>query len=301
MPLALVIAVVLAQSVPSAGQPIAIDIQGQPFTELRTDSTKPYLHPLRTPSGKVITRQFPMADVAGETKDHPHHRGLWFSHGDVNGWDFWSNEKDQKGAGKGRGDIIVTRSKKKGKSEITLTADWKSGDGVLLREDRVIKFRGDQNARIIDLDITLTALKDVKFGDTKEGTFAIRLRDELTEQKGGAKMTNAEGKAGEKLVWGKPSPWVDYVGQLEGETVGVAILDHPSNPGHPTHWHARAYGLFAANIFGLHDFYKGEGKDGSRTLKSGEKLHFRYEVVVHGGDTATAGIAEHYLKFSKSR
>jgi len=299
MPLALAIVLLLAQTSASLAQ--SIEIQGQPFTELRTDSTKPYLHPLRLPSGKIVTRQFPMADVAGETKDHPHHRGLWFSHGDVNGWDFWSNEKDQKGAGKGRGDIIITSSQKKGKGEIVFSADWKSPDGVLLKEDRVMKFRGDKNTRTIDFDITLTAQTEVKLGDTKEGTFAIRLRDELTEQKGGAKMTNAEGASGEKLVWGKPSPWVDYVGKLDGETVGIAILDHPTNPGHPTHWHARAYGLFAANIFGLHDFYKGEGKDGTRTLKPGEKLRFRYEVVVHNGDTAAAGIADRYQKFSKTK
>ncbi len=301
MPLVLGIVLLLAQSALLSAQPLTIEIQGQPFTELRTDATKPYLHPLRTPSGKIITRQFPMADVAGETKDHPHHRGLWFSHGDVNGWDFWVSERDQKGAGKGRGEIVVTTSKKKGKNEIVFSADWKSPDGVLLKEDRVMKFRGDQNVRIIDLDITLTALKEVKFGDTKEGTFAIRLRDELTEQKGGAKMTNAAGVSGEKQVWGRPSPWVDYVGQVDGETVGVAILDHPFNPGHPTHWHARAYGLFAANIFGLHDFYKGEGKEGSRTLKPGEKLRFRYEVVVHGGDTATARIADLYQKYSRTK
>lgn len=300
MPLVLGIVLLLAQSSLLSAQPLTIEIQGQPFTELRTDATKPYLHPLRTPSGKIITRQFPMADVAGETKDHPHHRGLWFSHGNVNGWDFWSNEKDQKGAGKGRGEITVTKSEMKNPNEVVFSAEWRSADGVLLREDRVMKFSGDDNARVIEFDITLTPLTNVRFGDTKEGTFAIRLRDELTELKGGAQMTNAEGKSGEKLVWGRPSPWVDYVGQLDGKTVGVAILDHPSNPGHPTHWHARAYGLFAANIFGLRDFYKGEGKHGGRDLKSGEKLRFRYQVVVHEGDTAAAGIAERYQNFSKS-
>lgn len=299
MPLALLVTL-LAQTV--------VLVDNQPFTSLYTNSTKPYLHPLRTASGKIITRQFPMDTVDGETKDHPHHRGLWFSHGDVNGWDFWANEPDQKGVNKGKGVIkaynpktLYQQMSRASMTSITFTADWESPDGVLLREDRGMTFTGDKTTRIINFDINLTAEKDVKFGDTKEGTFAIRLRDELTEQKGTGKMVSSDGKEGEKQVWGKAFPWVDYVGKLDDETVGIAILDHPSNPRHPTYWHARAYGLFAANIFGLHDFYNDKSKDGSLTLKKGEKLRFRYQVVIHDGDTATAKIADRYQQFSKNK
>ena len=116
---------------------------------------------------------------------------------------------------------------------------------------------------MVDFDIKLTAGEAVKFGDTKEGSFGLRLADPLKEQKGTGKMTNAEGKVGEKAVWGRPSPWVDYAGTLEGEQLGITIMDHPTNPGHPTHWHARAYGLCAANIFGLHEFDNDKTKDGS--------------------------------------
>lgn len=296
MPLALVLATFLTQTI--------VTVDNQPFTALYTNSEKPYLHPLRTASGKIITRQFPMETVAGETKDHPHHRGLWFSHGDVNGWDFWANETEQKGVGKGRGTIkasnIKTRQNRKG-TLITFMANWESPDGLLLRENRKMTFSGDKTNRYIDFDITLTAKREVKFGDTKEGTFAIRLRDELTEQKGTGKMVSSDGKEGEKQVWGKAFPWVDYVGKLDSETVGIAILDHPSNPRHPTYWHARAYGLFAANIFGLHDFYNDKTKDGSLTLKKGKKLRFRYQVVIHDGDTATAKIADRYQQFSSTK
>lgn len=303
MPLALILAALLAQAPAEE-----ITVNNQPFTTLHVDSKKPYLHPLRTASGKIITRRYPMEQVAGETKDHPHHRGLWFSHGDVNGWDFWANEPDQKGVGKGKGFIKAHKPKVlheamslRSRTSVGFTADWESGDGILLKEDRKMSFTGDETTRTINFDITLTALKEVKFGDTKEGTFAIRLRDELTEQKGTGKMVSSDGKTGEKQVWGKAFPWVDYSGQLEGETVGVAILDHPKNPRHPTYWHARAYGLFAANIFGLHDFYNDKSKDGSLTLKKGEKLRFRYQVIIHGGDTASAGIADRYESFSKSK
>jgi hypothetical protein len=114
-------------------------------------------------------------------------------------------------------------------------------------------------------------------------------------------MTNAEGKAGEKEVWGKPSPWVDYAGTLEGEALGITIMDHPSNPRHPTHWHSRAYGLFAANIFGMRDFYSDKSKDGSLELKPGGTLRFRYRVLIHTGDTASANIAAEYKKFSSMK
>ena len=100
----------------------------------------------------------------------------------------------------------------------------------------------------------------------------------MTEDKGG-RMVNAEGKETEKNVWGKQSPWVDYYGPVAGKTVGVAIFDNPGNPRHPTYWHSRAYGLFAANPFGLHDFTGDKSKDGSmtalaNTLSSEGKLIF---------------------------
>ena len=104
-----------------------------------------------------------------------------------------------------------------------------------------------------------------------------------------------------KAVWGKPSPWVDYSGTLDGEELGIAILDHPSNPKHPTHWHARDYGLFAANIFGEHDYYNDKQRDGSVTLEPGKSMRFRYRVVIHPGDTASANLQHMYDEYKKSR
>jgi hypothetical protein len=259
--------------------PIPVSVDGKPFAEVRFDATKPYVHPIRTASGKVITRRFPMETVAGETTDHPHHRGLWFSHGDVNGWDFWANEPSQKGVGKGRGEIRVKDAQGRGSQTVTITAEWKSPDGVLLEEQRRMTFGGADASRTIGLDVTLTAKQRVVFGDTKEGTFAIRLRDEFTEKRGG-KMVNAEGLSGMQAIWGKPSPWVEYSAALEGEPVAVRITDHPDNPRHPTRWHARDYGLFAANIFGLHDFLNDKSQDGSLTLQPGERVRFRYTVRI---------------------
>lgn len=288
-----------------------ITINGSVFSTFfyGTDAPKPYLHPLRTVSGKIVTRAYPMSDVEGESKDHPHHRGLWFTHGDVNGFDFWANEARQNGPKKGK--IVVDKAGpvQSGKKKGTLQASFKWLDpqgNALLSEARKMTFYADRDRRVIDVDITLTAIEDVKFGDTKEGSFAIRLATPLEEpspkSKGVArtgKMVNAEGLETEKNVWGKRSAWVDYEGALEGEKLGIAILDHPSNPRYPTYWHSRGYGLFAANIFGVHDFTRDKTKDGSLSLAKGKSLHFLFRVVIHPGDARAAKIAAEFTKFSK--
>lgn len=282
---------------------IAVEVNGKPFTTFYVsgaDVPKPFLHPLTTASGKRITRVYPMDNVAGETRDHKHHRGLWYTHGDVNGIDFWMNEKDYKKPGGiiELGKVEKVTSGKQG--SIVSTHIWKTPEGgPVLEEHRTMVFHSDPDKRVIDFDVTFKATADsVKFGDTKEGFFAIRLRDELIERKGGT-LVNAEGAKGMRQVWGKASPWNDYFGTLEGETVGVAILDHPSNPKHPTFWHSRDYGLFAANAFGEHDFFNDKTRDGSITIKKGQTLRFRYRVIVHSGDTEAAGIAKAFAEYSK--
>jgi len=98
----------------------------------------------------------------------------------------------------------------------------------------------------------------VTFGDTKEGSFGLRVNESMkVERKTGGKIVSSEGLEDEK-AWGKPAAWVDYYGPIQGETLGIAILNHPSSFRYPTHWHVRPYGLFAANPWGLHDFTGGK-------------------------------------------
>ena len=200
---------------------------------------------------------------------------------------------------------------KAGKASGTIsgTFEWAvPGGEVLLTEERNMVFHSGPANRVVDFDLKLTAdSKAVKFGDTKEGTFAIRLATELEENRPevtGIPRTghilSSTGKAGEMQAWGKPAPWVDYSGSLKGEKLGVAIFDHPSNPKHPTHWHVRAYGLFAANIFGEHDFYQDPSRDAGITLEPGKSLHFLYRVVIHPGDAKQANIAKLYDNYVKA-
>lgn len=288
---------------------IDVSVDGKPFTTLYfgPDTPKPYLHPVRAADGTVVTRLYPMEVVEGEPHDHPHHRGIWFTHGDVNGLDFWANEPNSEGPTK-KGKVVLRKIEKVDNASGTIRAvfEWQTPEGkILLTEDRTMVFGGDAQRRTIDFDVTFGAgAQAVKFGDTKEGTFAIRLAALLEEPHRRAenrtgKITNAEGKTGESETWGKPSPWVDYSGKLDGKPIGVAIFDHPSNPKHPTFWHVRSYGLFAANIFGEHDYFNDKTRDGSMTIKPGDTLRFRYRILIHPGDTQAARIGELYKEYAK--
>jgi hypothetical protein len=239
--------------------------------------------------------------VEGESRDHIHHTGLWFSYDDVNGVKFWENDPSYKATNKGKIVVQSGGGLKPGAGSTVLKAlmDWNGPDDkTILHEDRLMTFISRPALRIIDFDITLTAPEKVVFGDTKEGAFAIRLADALAEKNGSGKMVNAEGAEGMKNVWGKRSNWVDYSGTLEGEKLGVAIFDHPSNPRHPTYWHARDYGLFALDPFGQHAFDE-SAAESHWTVEAGGSLHFRWRVVIHSGDTATAHIAELYKEYAK--
>jgi hypothetical protein len=298
--LGFVAAACLSAQVRFAPEDISVNIDGKPFTTFHygTEANKPFLAPLRSASGKIVTRRFPMENVPGESRDHLHHRGLWFSYDDVNGVKFWENDPSYTKPNIGK---IVVRSAqwKDGNKSGTLAAvlEWRAPDGkVLLVENRDMTFYSDPVLRTIDFLITLTAARDVTIGDTKEGAFAIRLADAFTERKGG-KMVDADGRTGMKNVWGKRSNWVDYTAEVDGERLGVAIFDHPGNPHHPTYWHARDYGLFSLNPFGQNAFDP-DAPENHTKLAQGQKLTFRWRVVIHPGDAETAHVADLYKEYA---
>jgi len=282
-----------------------VEIDGKPYTTffLAPDGNKPYLYPLSTASGTRVTRHFPMEAFAGETSDHPHQRGLFFAHGDINGTNFWATELGSGTPNMGRMTLRKTPEAKGGKKSGAIRAIF---DGIdahgrpIMTETRAIVFYADPRLRIIDYEIEIRAIEKLVFADTKEGTFGIWLADSMTEDKGG-RMVNADGKETEKNVWGHRSPWVDYYGPVDGRTVGVAIFDNPGNPRYPAYWHARAYGLFAANIFGVRDFTGDKTQDGGMTVDRGHAIRFRYRVAIHEGDARAANIAELYREYAAGR
>jgi hypothetical protein len=160
-----------------------------------------------------------------------------------------------------------------------------------------MKFYSDPKLRIIDFDFLLIPNGDVLFGDEKDGLFAIRVHPGIQEEKSHGKLTNAEGKQTEAQIWGQPSKWVDYAGTVDGEALGIAIFDHPENLRHPQRWHSRGYGLFAVNPFMLSDVTKDTKTNADYVLAADKTLHLQYRVVIHPGDTASAGIEELYQKY----
>ena len=253
-------------------------------------------------------------DIEGETEDHPHHRALYFAHGDINGIHFWAEGQPQgrkvetaaskqyveEGMTRGRAVFKKLLSAENGEISAQFDLVDPREDKVLGEMQQTYVFHADEGSRVFDCEFTLTAGADaVKLGDTKEGTFAIRVVDALREKEG-LVMVNSEGAKGEKEVWGKPAPWVDYSGTVEGESLGIAIFDHPGNPKHPTYWHARGYGLFAANPFGEHHFFNDETRDGSVTIEPGTSFTLRYRVVIHPGDAEQAKVAELYESYKAS-
>ena len=300
-------------STPSAGVQITrlddrlkIVINGQPFSEYHfKGGSRPFLYPIFGPDQLALTRNWPMKEVEGEERDHPHHRSFWYGHGAVNGHDFWSE-----GARAGRTvHEAFTRIQSGPDTGVIQSRNQLiAKDGtVVATDDRTLRFYSRTDASVFDFEITIQASHgDLTFGDTKEGTMALRLAETMRLKpnkdnvgKPTGHIVNSEGlRDGD--TWGKRAKWVDYYGPVEGKIVGVAIFDHPQNPRHPTWWHVRDYGLFAANPFGLHDFEKQPAGAGDLKLKSGESLTFRYRFYLHAGDEKEARVAERYREYTAS-
>jgi hypothetical protein len=242
--------------------------------------------------------------IAGEDRDEPHQRAMYFAHGDVNGFDFWGEAafprwSDHSAATFGRTVFRAIDDIRGGPDvgRLRVTFDLVSPAGPIAEETQAYLFSGDERVRIIDCEFAIRATHGpITLGDTKEGTFAIRLVKGLDSPPG--RMVNANGARGEKAIWGKRAEWVDYYGRVDGEDVGIAVFDHPFNLRAPTYWHARAYGLLAANPFGLRPFTRDRRQDGRYVIASGEALVLRYRVFIHQGDPTTAGVAQAYGWFA---
>lgn len=300
---------------------ISVDIAGKPFTAfcIGPEVAKPYLYPLRTASGTIVTRKFPLEESPGDSKDHPHHRGLAFGHADVNGYNYWANEPFNPGK---KGKIVLKKVLRAeggaNKGVIEAVFEWVDPDGKPLISDiRTITFYTDPKMRVIDYQIVARAIETVKFGDTHEGSFGVRVAAWLeepapkyipkasdsqqrpVEPKRTGVISDSQGRVTEAQVRGKRANWADYSGEFQDEKAGIAIFDHPSNPRHPTYWHTRGYGMFAANIFAVQDLGEDKEHNGSITLQPGEDLRFVYRVVIHPGDAGSAGVARMYDAWTK--
>jgi len=315
----------------SENKKVDVLLGGQLFTSFIYPESlkKPVLWPVISPGGNRVTRSYPLVNKAGDRVDHPHHIGIWLNHGKVNGLDFWNNSNQISPEKRDRYGTIYHQTieevtSKNGKGKLRTTAHWKTpGNELLLKEQSTFLFTFTEGMRIIDRLTTLTAeAPTVTFSDSKEGLFGIRVCRELELPLEG--KTRLLSESGEVIevghpdntlvtgnyrndtglegggVWGTRSSWMKLSGNIDGETVSLIIIDHPGNQGYPTHWHARGYGLFAANPLGPSIFDK-ESQPLNFTLKQNESVTFKYRLVVAGSDLSDEQIEKLAENFSRTR
>ena len=308
---------------------VDVIIGGKYFTSYQypSDIEKPFLYPVVAPNGSVITRGFPIEPRKGERVDHPHHLGIWFNHGNINGLDFWNNssaipagKKDEYGHIAFQ-KIIRAESGRVGILEVT--ANWDDNKGnTLLNEETTYYFSGSGDSRIIDHITTLTAVNGaVTINDSKEGLFAIRVDRAFempsnepllfTDEKGNpttvAAIDNtgvtgmyisASGLKGD-AVWGTRNDWVLLTGVRDNVPITIGIFDNPNNPGYPAYAHARGYGLFSVNNFGQNSYNPDKEKE-TFVLQKGQSVRLCHRFYVQAGGELTSEKANKiFEEFSK--
>ena len=282
---------------------VEVTVDGDQFASYETrNGHQPVIWPIIGPGGQAMTRRFPLGEpAAGEKVDHPHHRSLWFNHGLVNGLDFWAeppaNDKgDPKNLIRHREFSIIGSGD--GVAKLVAVNDWLSDGKKVCEDERTILFGADRHGRWIDVTVVVTASDGpLTFGDTKEGSFGIRVPGALAvDSKQGGEIRNSRGDRND-AAWGRAAEWVDYRGVVAGNKVGVAVFDMPDSFRHPTRWHVRTYGLFAANPFGDRDFPAGERAQGEAKLAQGEQLRLHYRVLLYSGELTPAELEAIYREY----
>ena len=290
-----------------------VRLHGEPIAEYLVDrGNKPFLWQIIGPTGKSMTRGFPLAEVPGETTDHVHQRGLTFAHQGVAGYDTWAEA-----ATYGYGDTPKTAEKittlgairhrgyraLAGGTTAVIHAHSEIVDAAnkpLLAEERRMMFSSTPDARIIDVDIDLVAAYGpVEMADMKDAGVYIRVPDSMAvDRRQGGTIINSAGQR-DADAWSRHAEWVDYHGPVDGEHLGIAILNHPSSFRHPTAWHVRTYGLFCANPFGMKQMNP-DAESGAVSLASGARISLRHRFIFHVGDEQQAGIARAYEAYAAS-
>jgi len=280
--------------------------------DTRDKWAKPFFWPLRTPNGVSVTRDWPIERTNSITRDHVHQKSAWLTYGEVTPIDDSTGDKSRSidfwAEAPGHGVIAVTQRQSPSQGEpLQTTNEWRSASGKpVLLEKRSIQVVPAAAGYLIVIESDFVAkFGPVEFGDTKEGALGVRVHDLLCVAEKGwfnpqSRITNADGKIGEKTCWGLTSNWCDYSGKINGKLVGIAIFDDPSNK-YRSCWHVRDYGLMAANPFGRErsGFPAMRGRTDLVRLAKGEHLKLRYALYVHDGDVESGKVAEAYEQFLK--
>lgn len=283
---------------------IDIFFNGKLFTTylFKPELVKPILFPVFSPSGIMVSRGFPLMEIEGESRDHPHHAGIWFACDEVNGNKFWNSSEPPP-------QIKLMKINKmqggKVKGMLSTTSNWIGVNGhVLFEENRTMVFYPADSIYAIDFTITLTA-KDtnVTIHDTKEGMFAIRVADWLIEKNGTGRYLSSNGHETEQEVWGTRANWVRLEGEKDAKKIGIAILNHPKSTNYPTFWMSRGYGLFSANPIGQFVYQKHHQTKNAQplnlTLATGESALFKFKIMIYENELTKEQLDRIFEIYSK--
>ncbi len=259
---------------------------------------RPFFYPLTGPYGTRVTRGWPIEKgIVGESKDHKHHKSVWVAYGECGMVDNWSEEGNH-GTQRHRGFARLVSGPVFGR--ITARNDWCTAGGQKQFEElRDMRFYAVPRGNVL-LDMAITfrmTQRRVVFHDTKEGGLvSVRVATPMDVRNGG-RIENGYGGIDEPETWGRKAPWCDYSGRVDGKDVGIAVMDHESNPRYPTEWHVRDYGLMTANCFAWRHYRPDAGKKGDMVFKKGQETTWRYRLFVHRGNAARGKVKDRFIDF----
>jgi len=248
------------------------------------DAFRPFVFPVIGPAGRSLTRMGHPHDPVG----HSHHNSVWISHNDVNGVSFWDDR------GKGRIVVQGVEQLEDGDDEaaVLTTAQWLADGVPLLNERRrtgVHLLPKKEWLLLIDLELSPSSTDDVTLGKTPFGVIGVRMAKTIGVRDGGGTIRSSEGGVNEKEIRWKAARWVDYSGPITSTArEGITLMDHPSNPNHPTVFHVRDDGWMGASLTFA----------GPRVLKPGTPLRLRYGLYVHAGVPSLGDLKKRWEQFA---
>lgn len=245
---------------------------------------RPFFYPVNGPDGISLTEFGKAHDPTGS---HRHHYSLWIAHNSVAGHSFWADA----------GGLILHK-------EIVLLEDgpvfcrlvvrtrWQDGQTDLLDEERMVTvFGSGEGFRLMDFELQFrpAGKEPVVLEQTTFGFLAVRVAQSMAPFDGGGEILNARAQRNEQNVHLQRAEWLDQSGPiLPDRWSGIAVLDHPLNPNHPTLWHCRNDGWAGAAFCGEKPY----------TIAATQPLRLRYRLVLHHGDAVQGRVAGHWQAFA---
>ena len=250
---------------------------------------RPFVYPIVGPSGRSLTRMGHPRDPMG----HSHHNSFWVSHNSVDGEDYWADPAPTRIVPR----RIVRYDDGDEAASVIAENDWVGGDGKVHMTDRrrlaVRPLKDGEWLMVLDLQLEAKSAP-VVLGETPFGPVGVRMAKTIGVADGGGRLRNSEGNEDEQGPDGcfrKPARWVDYSGPIApGVVEGIALFDHPANPGHPSPFHVRRDGWMGACLT-----FKGP-----ITIEPGRPLPLRYALYVHRGVPAPQAIDAVWSGFAKT-